>query len=87
MLVKLLVARAGNDFSQNFGEIVDMSEEEANELIAAGQAEPVATQGTRSGGGKPSSDRDSQTAPPDNKTGGDGPPDDKPKAKRQRKAK
>lgn len=41
MQVKLLVSRAGVDFSQNRGEIIEVSAAEAESLIAAGQAEIV----------------------------------------------
>jgi hypothetical protein len=39
MKVKLLVSRAGVDFSQNAGEIIDVDEAEAGRMHAAGQCE------------------------------------------------
>lgn len=41
MKVKLLVSRAANDGAQNRGDIIDVSTDEANSMIAAGQAEIV----------------------------------------------
>jgi hypothetical protein len=41
MLVKLLVSRATNDGAQNRGDEIEVSAEEADSLIAAGQAELV----------------------------------------------
>ena len=41
MKVKLLVGRAGTGFSQNVGEVVEMSDAKAKRLIDAGQAEAV----------------------------------------------
>ncbi len=41
MKVKLLVSRAGNDFVQNRGDIVDVPAEEGKLMIEAGQAELV----------------------------------------------
>lgn len=41
MQVKLLVSRAGANFSQSPGEIIDVGEAEGGRMIAAGQAEPV----------------------------------------------
>ncbi|MFT6775872.1 MAG: hypothetical protein ACJA1L_003595 [Paracoccaceae bacterium] len=38
MRIKLLVSRAGLDFSQNPGEVVDVGDAEAIRMIAAGQA-------------------------------------------------
>ena len=43
MKVKLLVSRAGVDFSQNAGETIEVDEAEAGRMIAAGQCEPVST--------------------------------------------
>lgn len=40
MKVTILVSRAGLDFSQAPGDIVDLPEAEAERLIAAGQAAP-----------------------------------------------
>jgi hypothetical protein len=39
MKVKLLVSRSGNGIVQNRGDIIDVSVEEAESLINAGQAE------------------------------------------------
>jgi len=39
MKVKLLVSRAGVNFSQNAGEIIDVSNDEALNLVKEGQAE------------------------------------------------
>lgn len=39
MKVKLLVSRATNDGAQNRGDEIDVSVEEADALVAAGQAE------------------------------------------------
>lgn len=41
MLVKLLVSRATNEGAQNRGDEIDVSVEEAESLVAAGQAEIV----------------------------------------------
>lgn len=41
MKVKLLVGRAGADFSQNAGEIVEMSPDEAQRYVESEQAELV----------------------------------------------
>jgi hypothetical protein len=41
MKVKLLVSRAGHGFSQAYGSTVDVPAEEAQSLIAAGQAEAL----------------------------------------------
>lgn len=41
MKVKLLIARAGVDFTQNAGDEVEVSAEEGKRLIEAGQAAPV----------------------------------------------
>lgn len=40
MKIKLLVARAGTDFSQTVGEIIDVSDDEGHRMILAEQAEP-----------------------------------------------
>ena len=39
MKVRLLVPRSGNDGAQNIGDIVDVSAEEAEAMVAAGQCE------------------------------------------------
>ncbi len=41
MKIKLLVGRAGIDFSNNPGEVIDVPNNEASALIEAGQAEAV----------------------------------------------
>mgnify|MGYP007131710123 FL=1 len=41
MKVRLLVNRAGVDFSQSIGQEIDVSDGEAQRLIAGGQAEAV----------------------------------------------
>lgn len=41
MKVKLLTSRAGVDFSQSAGDIVEIGDAEAVRMIEAGQAEPV----------------------------------------------
>ena len=41
MKVKLLVSRAGHNFSQIAGEVVDVDDAEAKRMIDAGQAVPV----------------------------------------------
>lgn len=41
MKVELLVARAGLDFSQSAGDVVEVSDDEAKRMIEAGQAKPV----------------------------------------------
>lgn len=41
MKVRLLVSRAGVGFSQNKGDIVDVSDAEAKRMLDRGQAEPV----------------------------------------------
>ena len=47
MLVKMLVSRAGLDFSQNRGDVVDIEDAEALRMIAAEQAELVQRQAVR----------------------------------------
>ncbi len=42
MKVKLLVSRAGIDFAQNVGEVIEVSKDEAQRLLDSGQAEAVA---------------------------------------------
>ena len=42
MKVKLLTSRAGVDFSQNAGDVIDVSEAEGKRMIEAGQAAPIA---------------------------------------------
>lgn len=42
MKVKLLISRAGPSLSQNYGDVVEVGDEEGKRLIAAGKAEPVA---------------------------------------------
>lgn len=42
MKVKLLTSRAGVNFSQNAGDVIDVSDDEAKRMIEAGQASPVA---------------------------------------------
>ena len=42
MKIKLLTSRAGADFSQNVGDVVDVSDGEGKRMIDAGQAIPVA---------------------------------------------
>jgi F0F1-type ATP synthase membrane subunit b/b' len=39
MKVRLLVARAGADFSQNRGDVIEVSAAEGERMIEAGQAE------------------------------------------------
>lgn len=46
MKVKLLISRAGIKFSQSAGDIVEVSEAEAERLIRAGKAEPVTSKET-----------------------------------------
>lgn len=41
MKVELLVSRSGVDGAQNRGEIIEVSADEAERMIAAGQAAPV----------------------------------------------
>ena len=41
MNIKLLVSRASATGSQNRGDVIDVSNEEAKRMIEAGQAEPV----------------------------------------------
>lgn len=41
MKIKLLVSRAGPKLAQNAGEIVDVSSDEGERMVAAGQAEIV----------------------------------------------
>lgn len=41
MRVKLLVSRAGVDFSQQPGDVIELSAEEAHRMIESEQAEPV----------------------------------------------
>lgn len=43
MKVKLLVGRAGINFSQSPGDIIDVTDKEAKAMIAAGQAQSVST--------------------------------------------
>jgi hypothetical protein len=42
--IRLLVNRAGINFSQSTGDVVDVSDAEAQRLIASGQAEAVREQ-------------------------------------------
>lgn len=44
MKIKLLVSRAGANFSQSAGDEIDVDDKEAIRLIDAGQAEPVREQ-------------------------------------------
>lgn len=46
MKVKLLISRAGSDFAQNAGDIVEVGEAEARRMVEAGQAEPVSVKET-----------------------------------------
>ncbi len=41
MRIRLLVSRAGVDFSQNVGDEIDVPDKEATRMIEAGQAEPI----------------------------------------------
>lgn len=41
MKIKLLVSRAGVDFSQNAGDEIEVSPAEGARMIEAGQAEPI----------------------------------------------
>jgi len=41
MQIKLLTSRAGKDFCQNRGDIIEVSESDAKSMIDAGQAELV----------------------------------------------
>lgn len=41
MKIRLLTARAGADFSQHAGDVVEVEDAEAIRMIAAEQAEPV----------------------------------------------
>ena len=42
-MIKLLVSISGQDFSHNYGEIVDLGEDYEARLIETGQAEAVKT--------------------------------------------
>lgn len=42
MKVKLLTSRAGIDFAQDAGDVIEVSNDEAKRLLESGQAEPVA---------------------------------------------
>lgn len=42
MKVKLLISRGGAGFTQNAGDEVEVSEDEAKRMIEAGQAVPIA---------------------------------------------
>jgi len=55
MKVCLLVSRAGPEFSQKKGDVVDVSADEGKRLIAAGQAQAV--KGGASKGGSSSSSK------------------------------
>lgn len=44
MKVKLTTSRAGRGFSQQAGEIIEVSEAEGASLLTSGQAEPVREQ-------------------------------------------
>jgi len=48
MKVCLLVSRAGPTFSQKAGDVIDVSSDEAESLIAAGQAQAVKGGGAKS---------------------------------------
>lgn len=52
MRVKLLTSRAGVDFSQSRGEIVEVSSDEGARLIAGGLAEPVRDAGRETAASK-----------------------------------
>ena len=39
MKIKLLISRAGADFSQNAGDVIEVSADEGQRMIDAGQAE------------------------------------------------
>ena len=53
MRVKLLVSRAGADFVQNAGDEIEVPDDEAARMIAAGQATAVRVRRPdRAGGGK-----------------------------------
>lgn len=47
MKVKLLVGRAGADFSQAPGDVIDVPDDEGKRLCDSGQAESVAARGTK----------------------------------------
>ena len=47
MTVRMLVSRAGANFSQKRGQVVDLPAAEAERLIAAGQAEAVEPETTQ----------------------------------------
>lgn len=42
MKIRLLTSRAGIDFAQNVGDVIEVSKDEAKRMIEDGQAEPVA---------------------------------------------
>jgi hypothetical protein len=44
MKVKLLISRAGPDFSQTAGEVIEVDQAEALRMIAAGQADALPEQ-------------------------------------------
>lgn len=46
MKVKLLIGRGGPTVSNDAGDIVEVSDEEARRMIAAGQCEPVTVKET-----------------------------------------
>ncbi|GEM_PF-4451360 len=41
MKVKLLTGRAGADWSQDVGQIIEVSKDEGQRMVDSGQAEPV----------------------------------------------
>lgn len=46
MKIKLLISRAGAGFVQAAGDVIDVSEREAEQLIKQGDAEPVTSKET-----------------------------------------
>jgi hypothetical protein len=41
MQIRLLVSRAGSDFAQNAGDVIEVDADEAGRMIDAGQAELI----------------------------------------------
>ena len=57
MKIKLLVSRAGMDFSQNAGDVIETDDAEAIRLIEAGQAVPFVEQVAETATAKPVRER------------------------------
>lgn len=57
MKVKLLISRAGRNFSQSVGDEIEVGDEEGRRLIEAGKAEPVRERRTEKAVRKPTTEK------------------------------